>query len=55
MLSLPLRPLRVEADPVRLVQVLTNLLNNAAKYPARAKPIRPSDLQEVLAAPAHHA
>jgi PAS domain S-box-containing protein len=31
-ISLPPGPLRVEADPTRLEQVLTNLLNNAAKY-----------------------
>jgi PAS domain S-box-containing protein len=30
--SPPPRPLTVEGDPVRLVQALTNLLNNAAKY-----------------------
>ena len=30
--SLPSRPVRLLADPTRLVQVLTNLLNNAAKY-----------------------
>jgi PAS domain S-box-containing protein len=30
--ALPAGPLRVEADPTRLEQVLTNLLNNAAKY-----------------------
>jgi PAS domain S-box-containing protein len=30
--SLPAGPLRVQADPMRLEQVLTNLLNNAAKY-----------------------
>jgi signal transduction histidine kinase/DNA-binding response OmpR family regulator len=30
--SLPEGPLRVHADPARLTQVLTNLLNNAAKY-----------------------
>jgi PAS domain S-box-containing protein len=30
--SLPAEPLAVEADPVRLAQIVTNLLNNAAKY-----------------------
>jgi PAS domain S-box-containing protein len=30
--TVPPEPLRLEADPVRLAQVLTNLLNNAAKY-----------------------
>jgi PAS domain S-box-containing protein len=30
--SLPERPARVEADSARLAQVLSNLLNNAAKY-----------------------
>lgn len=30
--SMPLEPVRVEADPIRLVQVLGNLLDNAAKY-----------------------
>jgi CheY-like chemotaxis protein len=31
-ISLPERPARVEADSARLAQVLSNLLNNAAKY-----------------------
>ena len=30
--QLPLRPVRLEADPTRLEQVVSNLLNNAAKY-----------------------
>ncbi|MDZ4850595.1 MAG: hybrid sensor histidine kinase/response regulator [Pirellulaceae bacterium] len=30
--SLPPKPVRLNADPARLVQVWTNLLNNAAKY-----------------------
>jgi PAS domain S-box-containing protein len=31
-LALPAQPVLLEADPVRLAQVLANLLNNAAKY-----------------------
>jgi PAS domain S-box-containing protein len=31
-LTLPQQPVRLEADPIRLVQVVSNLLNNAAKY-----------------------
>ena len=31
-ITLPVEPLTLEADPVRLTQVLVNLLNNAAKY-----------------------
>ena len=31
-LELPREPLRMEADPVRITQILSNLLNNAAKY-----------------------
>ena len=34
--SMPGEPLWVEADPVRLAQVLANLLNNAAHYTPRA-------------------
>ncbi|MBC7940865.1 MAG: diguanylate cyclase [Chitinophagaceae bacterium] len=33
-LSLPAGPLRLRADPLRLMQVLSNLLNNASKYTA---------------------
>lgn len=33
--SLPALPVRLEGDPVRLTQILSNLLNNAAKYTAK--------------------
>ena len=32
LVSLPEEPVRLEADPLRLEQILVNLLNNAAKY-----------------------
>jgi two-component system CheB/CheR fusion protein len=34
--ELPATPVALDADPVRLAQVFTNLLNNAAKYSERA-------------------
>lgn len=34
--ALPAEPVIIDADPVRLTQVFTNLLNNAAKYTDRA-------------------
>ena len=34
-IALPAEPLTVEADPVRLSQIIANLLNNAAKYTDR--------------------
>jgi signal transduction histidine kinase len=39
-LDLAREPLRVHGDPVRLAQVLTNILNNAARYTARGGHIR---------------
>jgi CheY-like chemotaxis protein len=38
--ELPLEPVRLEADPVRLSQVLSNLLNNAARYTPARRPHR---------------
>jgi PAS domain S-box-containing protein len=39
-LDLPERPLEVDADPLRLVQVLANLLSNAHKYSPAGQPVR---------------
>jgi PAS domain S-box-containing protein len=38
--SLPAAPIHLHADPIRLVQVFSNLLNNACKYSARPGCIR---------------
>jgi len=39
-LAIPSEPLALEADPVRLAQVFSNLLNNAAKYTETPSEIR---------------
>jgi PAS domain S-box-containing protein len=44
--SLPTEPLTLEADPVRIAQVISNLLNNAAKYTDRGGRIRLSAWRE---------
>jgi len=49
-IDLPTIALSVEADPLRLIQVFTNLLNNAAKYTPAGGTIRVS-LQRVAERP----
>lgn len=44
--SVPREPIYVEADPVRLHQVLINLLSNAAKYSDRGRTVRLSAHRE---------
>ena len=39
-IELPGEPLRVEGDPIRLSQIVVNLLNNAAKYTPEGGTIR---------------
>jgi PAS domain S-box-containing protein len=39
-ISLPAEPITLEADPVRMAQVFSNLLNNSAKYTDRGGHIR---------------
>ncbi len=46
--SVPSEPLVVEGDPVRLVQVITNLLNNAAKFSDAGGHIDVPDIVESL-------
>ena len=38
--ELPSDPIRLEADPTRLAQVFSNILNNAARYSEAGRPIR---------------
>jgi CheY-like chemotaxis protein len=45
-ISMPTEPITLHADPVRLSQVIANLLNNAAKYTPRGGQIRLSARQE---------
>jgi CheY-like chemotaxis protein len=45
-IELPGEPLRVEGDPIRLSQIVVNLLNNAAKYTPEGGTIRLSAARE---------
>ncbi|HEU4516496.1 MAG TPA: ATP-binding protein, partial [Steroidobacteraceae bacterium] len=45
-LSLPPEPLRLDADPMRLAQAVTNLLNNAARYTDKGGRIQVSALRQ---------
>ena len=49
-LELPAEPLFVEADPVRLTQIISNLLNNAAVYSHHAGEVRVTARREGIQA-----
>ena len=45
-LALPQEPLEIDADPIRMAQVVANLLNNAAKYSPQGSHIYVSAVRE---------